>query len=117
MDNFDQYNVLLAIATNKHVLLMTGFVVQGHICWFDAQETFLIILIINVENRCAAWHLCRNHNIFFQDSLINRNFKRTAFLEIELFCDIVNVFTVTFHLSNVSLLNKFSFKISYLLNK
>ncbi len=31
MDNFDSYNVLLAIATNIPVLLMTGFVLQGHI--------------------------------------------------------------------------------------
>ncbi len=31
MDNFDPYNVLLAIATNIPVLLMTGFVLQGHI--------------------------------------------------------------------------------------
>ncbi len=31
MDNFDPYNVLLAIATNIPVLLKTGFVVQGHI--------------------------------------------------------------------------------------
>ncbi len=30
--NLDPYNVLLAIATNIPVLLMTGFVVQGHIC-------------------------------------------------------------------------------------
>ncbi len=29
--NFDPYNVLLALATNKPVLLMAGFVVQGHI--------------------------------------------------------------------------------------
>ncbi len=28
--NFDPYNVLLAIDTNLPVLLMTGFVVQGH---------------------------------------------------------------------------------------
>ncbi len=32
MDNFDPYNVLLAIATNIPVLLMTAFVLQGHIC-------------------------------------------------------------------------------------
>ncbi len=32
MDNFDSYNVLLAIATNIPVLLMTAFVLQGHIC-------------------------------------------------------------------------------------
>ncbi len=31
MDNFDPYNVLLAIATNIDVLLMTAFVLQGHI--------------------------------------------------------------------------------------
>ncbi len=31
-DNFDPYNVLLAIAINIPVLLKTGFVVQGHIC-------------------------------------------------------------------------------------
>ncbi len=30
-NNFDPYNVFLAIATNIPVLLMTGFVVQGHI--------------------------------------------------------------------------------------
>ncbi len=30
-NNFDPYNALLAIATNIPVLLMTGFVVQGHI--------------------------------------------------------------------------------------
>ncbi len=31
MDNFDPYNVLLAIATNIPALLMTAFVLQGHI--------------------------------------------------------------------------------------
>ncbi len=31
IDNFDPYNLLLAIATNIPVLLMIGFVVQGHI--------------------------------------------------------------------------------------
>ncbi len=30
MDNFDSYNVLLSIATNIPVLLMTAFVLQGH---------------------------------------------------------------------------------------
>ncbi len=30
MYNFDSYNVLLAIATNISVLLMTAFVLQGH---------------------------------------------------------------------------------------
>ncbi len=32
IDNFDSYNVLLAIATNIAVLLMTAFVLQGHNC-------------------------------------------------------------------------------------
>ncbi len=31
MYNFDSYNVLLSIATNIPVLLMTAFVLQGHI--------------------------------------------------------------------------------------
>ncbi len=31
MYNFNPYNVLLAIATNIAVLLMTAFVLQGHI--------------------------------------------------------------------------------------
>ncbi len=30
-DNFDPYNVLLPIATNIHVLLMTAFVLQSHL--------------------------------------------------------------------------------------
>ncbi len=36
MDNFDPYSVFLAIATNIPVLLMTGFVLQGHKCSFVA---------------------------------------------------------------------------------
>ncbi len=32
INNFDPYNVFLAIATNIPMWLMTGFVVQGHIC-------------------------------------------------------------------------------------
>ncbi len=31
MYNFDSYNVLLVIATNIPVLLLTAFVLQGHI--------------------------------------------------------------------------------------
>ncbi len=31
MYNFEPYNVSLVIATNKHVLLMTAFVLQVHI--------------------------------------------------------------------------------------
>ncbi len=39
------------------------------ICWFAAQETFLIIIINVKKYRCI-----------FQDSLMNRKFKRTAFI-------------------------------------
>ncbi len=38
MDNFDPYNVLLSIATNIPVLLMTAFVLQGHI--YDHIRSF-----------------------------------------------------------------------------
>ncbi len=66
------------------------------ICRFAAQETFLII--INVENSCAAEYLCVCV-CFFQDSLMNRNFKRTALVETE-------NFTLIFDQFNASLLNK-----------
>ncbi len=33
------------------------------ICWFAAQETFIIIIIIDIENSCAASYLCKT--IFF----------------------------------------------------
>ncbi len=42
MDNFDPYNVLLAIATNIPVLLKTAFMLQGHIYhWFSSGLTLL----------------------------------------------------------------------------
>ncbi len=37
INNFDPYNVLLAIATNIPVLLMTGFVLQGHVCQLNLR--------------------------------------------------------------------------------
>ncbi len=40
MNNFVSYNVLLVIATNIAVLLMTAFVLQGHI--------YYIIIIVNI---------------------------------------------------------------------
>ncbi len=42
---------------------------------------------------------------FFQDSLMNKKFKWTAFFQIELFYNI-NVITVTFDQYNASLLKK-----------
>ncbi len=46
MDNFDPYNVLLAIATNMPVLLMTAFVLQSHIYviyWGFQWSLFIIV--------------------------------------------------------------------------
>ncbi len=40
MDNFDPYNVFLAIATNIPQRLKTGFVVQGHICGLISQQFY-----------------------------------------------------------------------------
>ncbi len=42
MDNFEPYNVLLSIATNIPVLLMTAFVLQGHIWFFFFLQNVLI---------------------------------------------------------------------------
>ncbi len=51
---------------------------------------------------------CGTRDLFFQDSLMNMKFKRTALLETETFCNFINAFTVTFFFEkcNVSLLNK-----------
>ncbi len=53
INNFDPYNVLLAIATNIHVLLMTAFVLQGHIFLFilaplrfSSSATLLLLLFL-----------------------------------------------------------------------
>ncbi len=43
MDHFDPYNVLLAIATNIPVLLMTAFVLQGHIYDFSCIGIFACV--------------------------------------------------------------------------
>ncbi len=38
INNFDPYNVFLAIATNIPQRLKTGFVVQGHIYHLEAPQ-------------------------------------------------------------------------------
>jgi len=45
-------------------------------------------------------------DFFFQDSLMNRNFKRTAFQKKKIFSNIINDFTITFGQFNASLLEK-----------
>ncbi len=51
MDNFDPYNVFLAIATNIAQRLETGFVVQGHIYTrsSDLIHSALLTLPILIE--------------------------------------------------------------------
>ncbi len=41
IDNFDLYNVFLAIATNIPQRLKTGFVVQGHISFLNKKNIYL----------------------------------------------------------------------------
>ncbi len=54
MDHFDPYNVLLAIATNIPVLLMTAFVLQSHVyqqhyeCYKTISLLFLLLLVVSV---------------------------------------------------------------------
>jgi len=62
MYNFDQYNVFLAIATNKPQRLNTGFVLQGHKCRIYWEKTMHII--IYTENpEFPVWHFM--HDGFF----------------------------------------------------
>jgi len=42
----------------------------------------------------------------FRDSLMNRSLKEQHLFEIEIFCNIINVFTFTFNQFNAPLLNK-----------
>ncbi len=57
-------------------------------CWFCAEEIFL--LIMNHENSCAAQYFCENQDtVFFQDTLVNIKFKRTAFIWNIIFCNII----------------------------
>ncbi len=63
------------------------------ISWFAAHEwSFLLLIIIIVENNHTDSYFCANHYTLFQDSLMNMKFQ-TVF-EIEIFCNI-NVFSVT----------------------
>ncbi len=44
MDNYDPYNVLLSIATNIPVLLMTAFVLQGHRYGIENMENDALLM-------------------------------------------------------------------------
>ncbi len=105
--NFDPYHVFLAIATNIPQRFKTGFVVQGHICWFGAQETFLIR---NVEKVVLLNTFVKNcdHFFFFQDYLIIEGLKEQHLFQIEILRNNLMksyVIAVTFDRFNTSFLN------------
>ncbi len=82
-DHFDPYNVLLAIATNIPVLLMTAFVLQGHIyicvfCSSGPREELIDRLKSFAQVSCAGfltanllirWISLSELNIYFVCSL------------------------------------------------
>ncbi len=70
------------------------------ICWFAAQETFLIIIMLKTVDIFVAYIL------FFK---ILSRIKKQRLFELETFCNIINVFTVTFNQYNVSLCHNVSF--------
>jgi len=51
-------------------------------------------------------HVFGNRHFIFQDSLMNRMFKRTTFIWNIIFCYIRHVLTVTFDQFNATLQNK-----------
>ncbi len=66
------------------------------IYWFTAQETFLIIIIVL-------------HNILWIHFIITdeyKSLKEINVFEIEIICDIINVFTANFDQSNAFLLKE-----------
>ncbi len=78
------------------------------ICWFAAQETFLII--INVENSCADEYFCGNwYILFFRIHRWKESSKQQHLFVIKICWNIINVFTVTDEQLNASSMNK-SFK-------
>ncbi len=68
------------------------------------SETFLII--INVENSCAASYFVETAIHFFSGYLTKRKFKGKHLFEIEIFCNTINVFIAIFYKFNASLLSK-----------
>ncbi len=64
--NFDPYNVLLAIATNIPVLLMTSFVVQGHIYAFGR-----CFFILRKSHWVESIHLCQFMQVNLADTESN----------------------------------------------
>ncbi len=63
MYNFDPYNVLLSIATNIPVLLMTAFVLQGHICVVLLMEMFIISCMFIVISLYDCRHSAKSERL------------------------------------------------------
>ncbi len=59
-----------------------------------------IVVLLNISVETVM-------HFIFQDSQMNGNISKEQHLfETEIFCNIINVFTVTFHQFNASLMNK-----------
>ncbi len=77
-------------------------------CWFGAHEIFIIIIIIinKFKIKTAVLPKISVEKVFFL-LLWRGSLKNCIHLKIEIFCNIVNVFTVIFfNQFNASLLNK-----------
>ncbi len=60
INNFDPYNVFLAIATNIPQRLKTGFVLQGHILLGDVSSgnpRLELPFLANERSTHLKWHL------------------------------------------------------------
>ncbi len=75
IDNFDPYNVLLAIATNIPVLLMTAFVVQGHIC---AIKDFVVNVLTLMG---PSLMICPSLEMFSYSWIAARRYRSSSGLE------------------------------------
>ncbi len=69
MYNFEPYNVLLAIATNITVLLMTAFVLQGHNYILIIKLYYLISVLdtfmhsTNCKSQIKYYYSCFIYNL------------------------------------------------------
>ncbi len=93
------------------------------ITWSFRNHSNLLLkkhLLLCVENSCAVPCFCGNRDIqyfIFQDSLMNRKFKRTALIWIEIFCEVIIVFHVIFDQFNASLMKKVLISVNILLTQ
>ncbi len=69
------------------------------VCWFAAQESFIIIhvenVIVSIHNQVVLVIIFLKTDTDFHNYLMNKKLKRTAFLYISK--EMINVFTLTFH--------------------